>query len=341
MPKSIGVADFAAKLALLGKRLNWSRAKLAQEVGVDKSLIARWLGGSSRPSDNSFMRLNAAVSQVLSDFTAADWDLPADRFAGRLGLAAGAVPPPAQAATRTTLSGLKHPAKAERGMPYAGLWGGFYQSLSNWGRPLPCVARFAVDELGLRFAWSKGNFGGEGPALATHSYIHCLMEVRPLYDRLFTFTFNAVPDSHASIVDGLISGVGCDGTPAAGPILLFHLHDGTGVTPCFEALSAACARIGERAASEAARTGDPFAVVREIAPVDVLRRLCPRIGVEREDTALDHLLRAPAKRSLGMGRMTLNGLPEHAALREVRSNLRRILGIEPAPAARPAVCLAS
>ena len=35
MPKSVDVEDFAATLALLAKRLNWSRAKLAQQVGVD------------------------------------------------------------------------------------------------------------------------------------------------------------------------------------------------------------------------------------------------------------------------------------------------------------------
>jgi hypothetical protein len=46
MPKSVDVEDFAVKLALLAKRLNWSRAKLAQQVGVDKSLAARWLNGS-------------------------------------------------------------------------------------------------------------------------------------------------------------------------------------------------------------------------------------------------------------------------------------------------------
>lgn len=43
MPKSVDVEDFAVKLALVAKRLNWSRARLAQQVGVDKSLAARWL----------------------------------------------------------------------------------------------------------------------------------------------------------------------------------------------------------------------------------------------------------------------------------------------------------
>jgi transcriptional regulator with XRE-family HTH domain len=329
MPKSIDVADFAAKLGLLTKRLNWSRAKLAQEVGIDKSLARRWVAGDSRPSDHNFMQLNAAAAQTLSGLSAADWDLPLDRFARRLGLdaepadRAASEPPP-----RTTISGLRHPARVEWGTPYLGLWAGFYQSLSNWGRPLLCVARFAVDELGLRFSWSVGNFIGDGPALATHSHIHCLMEVRPLYDKLFTFVFNAVHDTHVAVIDGLICGLGTDGTPAAGPIVLFHLDDAVPDMAAFEALGVACGRIYERAAAEAGHTGDPFAVVRELAPVEILQALCPAVGVAREDGSVDHLLRAPAARSRGMGRMTLNSVAANAPLRAVRANLRRALALE-------------
>jgi hypothetical protein len=340
MPKSIDVGDFAAKLALLAKRLSWSRVKLAQEVRVDRSLVTRWLAGKSRPSDHSFMRLNAAVSRVLTDFTAADWDLPADQFARRLGLTAGAVPRAAQAPSRTTISCLRHPGEVASGSPYLGLWAGFYQSLSNRGRPVPCVARFAVDELGLRFSWSLGNFSGEGPALVTRSNIHCPVEMRPPCCRLLTFALNAVADTHAAIVDGLLSGVGRDGAPAAGRILLFHLHDKEGA-PRFESLGAACGRLSERAASEAARTGDPFAVVREIAPVEMLRLVCPRVGVAPENDAADHVLRASAKRSLGMGRLALNSLPANAPLRLVRSNLQHALGIAQASEAQPVARLAS
>ena len=50
MPKSVDIADFAAKIACVAKRLNWSRGQLAREVGIDKSLAARWLSGHSRPT---------------------------------------------------------------------------------------------------------------------------------------------------------------------------------------------------------------------------------------------------------------------------------------------------
>lgn len=62
MPKSVEIENFAAKLALLAKRLNWSRAKLAQQVGIDKSHVARWLNGYSRPTANNLMQLTTAAA---------------------------------------------------------------------------------------------------------------------------------------------------------------------------------------------------------------------------------------------------------------------------------------
>ncbi len=68
MPKSVDIADFAAKLDLICKRLNWSRASLAQEVAIDKSLAGRWVNGVSRPIGNTLMRLNEAVTRNVSNF---------------------------------------------------------------------------------------------------------------------------------------------------------------------------------------------------------------------------------------------------------------------------------
>ena len=64
MPKAVDIEDFAAKLGLVCKRLNWSRAKLAQQIGMDKSLVGRWLVGTSRPTGNSLMLLNDALAKA-------------------------------------------------------------------------------------------------------------------------------------------------------------------------------------------------------------------------------------------------------------------------------------
>ena len=130
MPKSADVEDFAAKLALLVKRLNWSRAKLAQQVGVHKSLAARWLNGSSRPTGNSLMQLTTAVAQAIEGFNAADWDLTPEHLARRLGIGPRCTPP--------RLAGLRRhgsrcrvcatPAGRHVGRGLCGLWAGFYRA---------------------------------------------------------------------------------------------------------------------------------------------------------------------------------------------------------------------
>src|SRR4051812_46659321 len=111
MPKSVDVEDFSAKLALVAKRLNWSRAKLAQQVGVDQSLAARWLNGNSRPTGNSITRLSAAVAQMVDGFAAADRDVTPGQFARRLGTEAAPQRALAGefAAWRITLSGFRNP----------------------------------------------------------------------------------------------------------------------------------------------------------------------------------------------------------------------------------------
>src|SRR5882757_2501449 len=149
MPKSVDIEDFAAKLALLAKRLNWSRAKLAQEVGVDKSLAARWLNGNSRPTGNSLMQLTMAVSRTIEGFTAADWDLRGEQFARRLGIEPAPAAAGGRAATRLILSGLRNPPPAATwGAAYVGLWAGFYQSLTNRGVARLGAGEFAIDDDG-------------------------------------------------------------------------------------------------------------------------------------------------------------------------------------------------
>ena len=174
MPKSVQIGEFAAKLTLVAKRLNWSAGRLAQQVGVDKSVVARWLNGDSRPTAHSLMQLTSAVAQTDEGLAAVDWDLPIDQFRQRLGIeAAAAVVPmsatPAQA--RPTIEGLKYPSDERWGAPYLGLWAGFYQSVINHGIPQLWIMHFGMDDLGLRAAFTVGPFFGEGPAFASPSHL--------------------------------------------------------------------------------------------------------------------------------------------------------------------------
>ena len=80
----MAIADFALKFGLLLKTLNLSRGRLAQLVGVDKSVVSRWASGVQAPSDHNLSLLTQAVARHRPDFDRCDWDLDVDAFATRL-----------------------------------------------------------------------------------------------------------------------------------------------------------------------------------------------------------------------------------------------------------------
>lgn len=78
---------FSGRLALVMKVLALSRGQLASAVGVDKSLVSRWLSGATSPSEHNRARLTAYIARTIPRFTMLDWDADASRLAARLGLA--------------------------------------------------------------------------------------------------------------------------------------------------------------------------------------------------------------------------------------------------------------
>jgi transcriptional regulator with XRE-family HTH domain len=332
MPKSVDIADFSTKLGLVAKQLNWSGAKLAQEVGVDKSIAARWLNDRSKPTSNSLMQLTRAVAQSIAGFKNADWELPLDKFAKRLGLDGVAMTRNAGANDRLTLRGLKFPPVADWGKPYLGLWVGFYQSVTNGGRPLMCAARFFIDDLGLRISFTTGDFGGEGPALASRSHLQCLIDVGPLHDRLAFFVFNGVHAPQALSIDGVVSVMAGDstGTPTAMMMVLFRVdRDMTLDNVDVQSLSGAIMQTNRRSRDAHESSGDPLAVMAEFAPVEILRTLYPVVGVAHDDGEIDHVLRLPVSRSLASGNTgdVTRGI-SGPTLSEIASKLRRAVGLE-------------
>ncbi|HSI02580.1 MAG TPA: helix-turn-helix domain-containing protein [Reyranella sp.] len=85
-----GERDFARKLDLVLKTCNLSRGRLAQSLGVDKSVISRWASGTTVPSDHNLSRLTEVIAHHKADFGRIDWDFDLTRFAARLGLSPAA-----------------------------------------------------------------------------------------------------------------------------------------------------------------------------------------------------------------------------------------------------------
>src|SRR5476651_705121 len=57
------IADFARKFGLVLKACNLSRGRLAQAVGIDKSVVSRWASGVQAPTDHNLTLLTEAVGR--------------------------------------------------------------------------------------------------------------------------------------------------------------------------------------------------------------------------------------------------------------------------------------
>ena len=82
--RTMATGDFAQKLGVVLKAINLSRGRLAQTVGVDKSVVSRWASGVQVPSDHNLSLLTEAVARHRPGFERRDWDLDAEGFANRL-----------------------------------------------------------------------------------------------------------------------------------------------------------------------------------------------------------------------------------------------------------------
>lgn len=77
---------FADRLGLVMKVLALSRGQLAVALAVDKSLVSRWLTGSTEPGNHNLARLTAYVAERTPGFTMLDWEAGLPALRRRLGL---------------------------------------------------------------------------------------------------------------------------------------------------------------------------------------------------------------------------------------------------------------
>jgi hypothetical protein len=87
---------FSDKLTLVLKVLSMSRARLAADLGLHKSVVARWTTGATSPSGNNLALLSSLVARSITGFTTLDWDRDLAGLATVLGVG-GAARKPASA----------------------------------------------------------------------------------------------------------------------------------------------------------------------------------------------------------------------------------------------------
>lgn len=230
MPRGPEIVDFAGKLRLAMARANLSRAQLAQAVGVDKSVVPRWLNGAQAPSDHSLTTLTAALARTIEGFGRTDWDQPSARFASRLGIAA---PVPVPVAEAPMASGFPFPrilaatagAVAHAESLYCGLWVLVFPAPTDRGRIFPVAMRIrrepGAPHLEIEYL-NRVMVDNHGPAFVYQNRLCGVFESR-LRANVGLFQFHGTALDQALVLDGMLASQSVSGRPFAVRALAFRL----------------------------------------------------------------------------------------------------------------------
>ena len=199
---------FAKKLELTLKVLSMSRARLAADLGVDKSVVGRWVSGAVQPSAHNLSLLSGSIAEHIPGFTTLDWDRTLPSFAELIG------------ADLETVSG-RNPASATLGLPlvsmdkfiastaqraeaYEGFWRSTRPYVMEPGRFIHDHGIVRRDANGLlRMRIGTGGTVVDGWVLPVGSQLFTVA-IDIISGAVLFGIFNGVAGARADVVDGLV-----------------------------------------------------------------------------------------------------------------------------------------
>jgi len=225
---------FSTKLSFVLKSFSMSRGRLAADMGVDKSVVGRWVTGAVVPSEHNLMLLTAQLARRAPGLTSLSWERNLAELAELIGADPGAVP--------TAL-----PIMANQGLPLAildqirattALRGSAYQGFFRSTRPyvmqpgsfLHDHGMIRMDDTGLlSLRMGTGGTVVEGWMLPVHNQLFCVAADVTSGALLFGI-FNGVATARAEVIDGLTLGSALDGgrTPTASAMIFERIGDLSG-----------------------------------------------------------------------------------------------------------------
>lgn len=287
---------FAKKLELVLKVLSMSRARLAADLGVDKSVVGRWVSGAVKPSAHNLSLLSALIAERIPGFTTLDWDRRLAAFAELVGAdlkaVSGHAPSADSALAGLPLMGMEQfiSATSLRGPAYEG----FYRTTRPYilapGRFIHDYAMVRIDPTGLlRLRIGAGGTIADGWVLPAGNQLFAVT-VDVISGAVLFGIFHGVATPKADIVDGLVLAPSLDvgRTPAAYPMILERVED----------LAGDAEADNHRFIELAAR--DPVAPEGSI-PEAVRAHLSGDFGPAAAALGGDLLLRLPLTRSMARG----------------------------------------
>ncbi|HEX3366628.1 helix-turn-helix transcriptional regulator [Phenylobacterium sp.] len=287
---------FAKKLELVLKVLSMSRARLAADLGVDKSVVGRWVSGAVQPSAHNLSLLSGLIAQRIAGFTTLDWDRSLAAFAELIGADLKAVashdPSADSAASGLPILGMEQflAATSLRGPAYEGFYRTTRPYILSPGRFIHDHAMVRTDPNGLmRIRIGAGGTIADGWILPAGNQLFAVT-VDVISGAVLFGIFHGVATPKAEVIDGLVLAPSLDvgRTPAAYPMLLERVEDLSGE------ISADDHRFLELAAR------DPVAPEGSV-PEAVRRHLCGDFGPAAMALGGDLLLRLPLLASMSRG----------------------------------------
>ncbi|MDQ2861140.1 MAG: hypothetical protein M3T55_10560 [Pseudomonadota bacterium] len=282
---------FHKKLAFVLKVFSMSRARLAADLRVDKSVVGRWVSGAVRPAAHNLAHLSALVARKLPGFTALDWDRDLEGFAALFGIDPHRLPAPGPR------GGLPLPFLGQA-LAMTAQWRAAYEGFFRSTRPFAQYpGRFVHDQCLVR----RDDQSLLRLNLATGG-VFIDAWLLPLKEKIFivgseftsgTLVFgllNGVKSARVDVLDGLILSPihDADQTPTATAIVLERTGDLSGDKAKDDLRFAALAGIDSLAAEGS-------------VPKALRDHLTRDIGPEQLAVGGDWLLRMPPSRSISQG----------------------------------------
>jgi len=285
---------FAQKLNFVLKALSLSRGALAAEIGLDKSVVGKWIAGAVTPSPNNLARLSRLVAQRVEGFSVLDWERSISSLGGLLGRAPASdkveVSPDSVDTLPLNLLDQARDTAARRGAAYEG----FFRTVRPYAQ---YPGRFLHDYVMLRLA-PNGQLSFrmvcddvwvEGWAILLQNQIFVVST--EMTSGAFAYAIlNGVNSSKAGQLDGLLLYCALDvtRTPTATAVLMTRIEDLSGDEAQDDA------RFAEMA------TWSPVAQPEALS-ADVVSHLTRDIGPKELALGGDWLLNLPLSRSRSGG----------------------------------------
>ncbi len=221
--------DLAGRLKLALKVVNLSPGGLGLAVGVDKSVVSRWLSGKVMPNGHNMSRIAAEITRHRPGFSALMFEASSADFLAALGLA------PTDAMPQGDGLLLPHGAldtarreTARRGAEYFGHYAMYYWSFSFPGRIARMALMLRPSERLIEARYGANDFEFRGWALLMMNRLY-IQFVEKRYEAMAFLVTNSGQQPQTQRMTGMLMGPSDRlMSPTASAVLMLREGDVTG-----------------------------------------------------------------------------------------------------------------